>query len=221
MLDGPSAPGPDQRGKAALRRIAIVALYSAATVFGILSAIVLSSVFPGGNSGSQTPYQPPTADIVDPPSESIAKASLDPFLTQWGTDTPYSGSGAPGLQLKVQAPDDVLGWALSGWANETASPPIRFCHQNGVHYGTYDWVFESRQGSSGTSGVFTSVPTTVQQRLGPDGDQCFARFGATGVWHIKVCVNDGGPPQGLYRDDGGNTHFDGWDKCVERDFQVG
>ena len=39
-------------------------------------------------------------------------------------------------------------------------------------------------GGAGGQGTFLSTPSTVPQRLGPDGDQCYARVDATGVWHI-------------------------------------
>lgn len=159
--------------------------------------------------------------IFDAPDEAVTKANLDPILTQWGTTQPYTGTGPPGLQLKFETPGDVLDWSLEGWANMTTPPPTKMCSINGVHYGNYDWIFETNSDGASGKGAFTSRPTSIPERLGPDGDQCFARIGYTGTVHVKICVDgqkDG--PRGYYIEDG-ELHYDGWDKCVENDFKVG
>lgn len=162
------------------------------------------------------------ADVQDPPAASVRSAELAPILVQWGTGTPYTGNGPPGLQLVVATTEsNVLNWTLEGWANETTPPALRLCSQDTVFFDPYNWVFEANGASPGGQGAFVSTPSTVPQRLGPDGDQCFLRVGATGAWHVTVCIEGKpGGPRGIYDALDGRRHHDGWDRCVSKDFQV-
>lgn len=175
------------------------------------------------------PESLPLADIVDPGSIVVAEARFDIALVQLGTDQPFTGNGAPSINLEVEADGSVLDWTLVAWANETAQPPEpRFCQSHSIHYAPQDWLFEADSNANhGGQGTYTAVPADVR-RMGPSGDQCLLRVRATGVWGVKVCVEgppvgDGdvvGPPRKPYKDDDGAWHIDLWDRCIERLFQV-
>lgn len=196
--------------------------YAAVSVAGFILAAFLYAAASSIHAPNKTPTtEAPMGDVVDAPAADVALAHLDAALTQWGADQAYSGNGPPGVLLRVQTPGTVLNWTLLAWANLTAPPPYRACTLDGVHYANHDWAFQARDGAAGTTGSFTTMPTTVPQRLGPDGDQCQARVAATGTWHVTVLVEGKrGGPVGLYRD-AGQLHFDGWDARIEKDVKVG
>lgn len=191
-----------------------------AAVFLFSASIAL--LYPLPSHGSLTPstvfVTPP--DIIDQPGIDIRTAHLNPFLVQWGTSSPYTGQGPPGINLAVETNGTVLDWTITGWANMTSQPTLRTCAQDGVTFDRYDWVFENNGGSSGSQGAFVTRPTTVPQRMGVDGDQCLLRIFATGTWHVVVCVNLDGLPKGIYDAPDGHRHRDDWDRCVEKDVQV-
>lgn len=161
-------------------------------------------------------------DILDAPSADVTEADFIPALVQWGTVTHnYTGYGAPGLTLKVETPGTVLNWTVMGWANQTSPSALKVCNKDTVEYGPYDWVFQADGSGNSGRGTFVSTPSSVAQRLSPDGNQCLLRVGAGGVWHVVVCVEGKpGGPRGIYDDSEGRRHLDTWDRCIEQDFRV-
>lgn len=170
---------------------------------------------------------PPSVVFVTPPdlleeaASEVLAATMNASLVQWGTTSPFRGTGPPGVNLRVDTPGSIIGWTLDAWANETTPPPFSVCATPGVHFSEYDWTFEADGSGGGGHGVFVSTPSTVPHRLGPTGDQCLLRVGETGVWHVRVCIEGKpGGPRGLTRDAEGRLYNDPWDRCIEKDVQV-
>lgn len=197
-------------------------------VSGLLLLAAYLTAFPHSEAGLPQPFDGfVAADIFDGGDPSVSEASTEAILVQWGTRQPYTGEGMPGVNVRISSEDDVVGWTLVAWANATQPPPtsIRFCQQDGVHFSQHDWIFQA----DNSGGTFETIPTTVPQRMGPNGDQCPLRVESTGVWRVTVCIegepvgpyDQRGPPRGIYDAPDGKRHVDIWDRCIEKVFQVG
>lgn len=159
------------------------------------------------------------ADLID--DEAIATASFEPLLVQWGTDRPFTGTGPPGILLRVRVEGDVIGWTLEGWANETSPPPLDTCASRSVHFSSYDWMWQGNGSGARSQGAFATLPTTVPQRATPNGDQCLARVASTGVWSVTVCIEGKpGGPRMHYEAEDGTLRLDAWDRCLAQPFRV-
>lgn len=204
------------------------ALVSVGGIF-VGALVIIATV----NQGAPPAAFLPAGDnaLTDPGDPAVVSAGFDAFLVQSGTERPYAGNGPPGIRLHVESRSGVTSWTLHGWANETTPPPTptQVCDKNGVFFDAYDWTYESDGSANSNRGFFSTLPTTVPQRLAPSGDQCNARIYATGTWHVRVCIegppvgsNDvAGEPRGRYYNEAdGRDHVDLWDTCIERLFQV-
>jgi hypothetical protein len=204
---------------------------SAATLSGGVF-VGLVALFVMGQAGMLAASAPPppaqTGDILDTGSDIVARSTFDILLVQLGTEQPYTGYGLPGINLRVDTPNNILNWTLHGWANETApQPEPRICGDYGVFYSEHDWQFGSTRDGNWDARFFT-VPSTVPQRVGPQGDHCLLRTGATDIWNVTVCIegppvgegDKAGPPRGEYTAADGTGHRDVWDLCLAKPFSV-
>lgn len=223
-----ATPPTDGKTRAGVKRKRII-VTAAAFIVGILALPSVHNFL--STVETAVVYIQPPSDILDPGDPAVGVASFEPILVQPGTSQAYTGNGPPGIRLVVDAPGDVIGWTVSGWANATAPPPLpaNLCSSDTVYFDENDWIFESGGSPVGPShSSFETIPTTVPGRLTPSGDQCHLRIYAVGTWHVSVCIEGEpigkgdvrGPPREPHKDDNGTWHIDIWDKCIERLFQV-
>ena len=192
---------------------------AASIAIGIILLTIITSLDDRNDAKASQPDIPaPQSDIMEPPNPDVLAAELEVFFVQSGTEHPYTGNGIPGIIIKTKTGGSVIDWTINGWANQTTPSSIQFCSHSVLYYSKYDWRY---QGSNGGN-FFTTVPTTVLERMGPNGDQCSIRIGATGIWPIRVCIEGKlGGPKGLTRGTDGVIHNDPWDRCIEQVVRVG
>lgn len=207
------------RWRAVVRNLSIALACLAVGAFPLYS-------FAGAGSGNApspplASEEPPTAPllIVEPVPGVILNAQISASLVLAGTDQPFRGDGLPGIRLTVRGGGDLSLWTVEGSANQTKASGTSVCTTDTIRYLRWDWAYQT--GAAAEEGIFTTVPSTVPQRLLPDGDQCSQRFGATGEWTISYCIEakEGGP-RGITRDKSGNYRLDDWDKCSSLTVQV-
>lgn len=189
-----------------------------AVMVGLALSVGLWYAFPAPTHLRFVQVAVATNDILDPADPSVAAAHFQATFVQWGTTQPYTGNLAPGVDLLVTNAPDMTQWTLEAWLNNTTPPAVRVCTNSTVHFSPYDWTFHSQGVTNG--GAWSSTPSTVWQRLGPSGDQCFMRAQETGVWNERVCIEGkpGGPR--FYHREADGMHYDAWDYCYDTNVTV-
>jgi hypothetical protein len=155
--------------------------------------------------------------VTEPPNEAVQGATLQVRLAQQGAFTAdYNGNGAPSVALTITANESVADWSFNAWATPLTPAVYDGCTNATIHYDVYDWTFYAQTGTTGsTEGEYVSTPSTVPGRLGPAGDQCPLRAGATGPWSVLTCIEGkAGGPTGLH-EAGSVLVVDDWDRCLD------